>query len=331
METIIRNFLNDKEIGYEEKVPMSQKTWIHRGPIVPFFIYPDNKEQLKEIILFFSANGIRYKIVGHTSNLYFKPTYIIDAIISTSKLSSFYEKDGNIICNAGVNISKLSQYAVNKGYSGFEGLVGLPGTVGAAVVNNSGCFNCVVSDLVVSVNALVKEQKGTILETDLKAEDLGFQHRSTSIKRGEYDAILLEIKLKIYKADNLEELKKVALMNIEKRRITQEGKANNLGSIFSGYKPRPISLFTFGLKNLINVLIFRVRNHFCNQDSDFMHNRNRIILGLYGYKDIVTYVSPKNMNCFIWKDNNADMAFDRYIEFMHKYADCGKLEIEILQ
>ena len=55
------------------------------------------------------------------------------------------------MCDCGAPISSLSKSLVDKGYLGFYGFVNLPGTIGAAAVNNSGCFGCTISDLVISI------------------------------------------------------------------------------------------------------------------------------------------------------------------------------------
>lgn len=327
MEGIIfKHYLEDSGIEYEQNVAMSERTWIHRGPIVPFLIFPKTRLQLKDVILFLEEKKSNYKVIGHTSNLYFKPSFVTEVIVSTNKMTSYHDDGNAIICDSGVNISRLSQYAVSRGYLGFEGMVGLPGTIGAAVVNNSSCFKCSVSDLVESVDVLESGELHT-----LSHDELSFKHRSSAIKRGERNAIILGIKLKIQKTDDIEGLKKQAQQNVELRKQTQEGKAKNLGSIFSGYHPRPIDISLLGWQKVIGVLTFRVRDHFLRNNATYKLKRNKYLFKLFGYKDLEKYVSDKNINCFIWRDEYADVAFDRYLDFMNHYADCDSLEIEILK
>lgn len=326
MEITIKAFLEDNQIEYEEHVSMADRTWIHRGPVVPFLIYPKNQQQLKDIMFFFRDTNAQYKLIGHTSNLYFKPTFNVDAIVSTRKMITYHDDGRFITCDTGVSISKLSEYAVNKGYKGFEGLVGLPGTVGAAVVNNSSCFKCSVSDILDSVDVV----ENGVLHT-FTHEELAFQHRSSSIKRGERRAIILGARLVVRKTDDIEGLKTKAEKNVEVRKQTQEGKANNLGSIFSGYHPRIISVSLLGWSKILGVIAFRVRDHFFRNNEDYQLKRNGFLFKLFGYKELTKYVSDKNINCFVWRDSDADLAFDRYLEFMNQYAKCDSLEIEILK
>lgn len=330
MEKMILRFLENHAFEYESNANMAEKTWIHRGPIVPFLVIPHTIIQLEEIISFLLEINATYKIIGHTSNLYFKNTFSTDVLISTRKLTSYHEENGMIVCDTGVNVSRLSYYAVEKGYEGFEGLVGLPGTLGAALVNNSSCFNCAVSDLVEELEVLVIEDNHPVIIRILDKATMSFQHRSSAIKRGELHAIILRVKLKINPVEDAANLKLIAQKNVELRRETQEGKSQNLGSIFSGVHPKPIHLMSFGWTKIGSVILYRIREHFCRHKSTYRLRRNGYLLRLYGYRDIEKYVSPKNINCFVWKDSEADRAFDRYCDFMHKYAKCEAMEIEVL-
>lgn len=327
----INQFFDLNHIEYAENVSLAKKTWIHRGPTVPLYITPSTVDELKNVVVFLCEKKKDFKVIGHTSNLYFKDTYCTNAIISTRKMTSYVEKEGQLICDAGVNVSQLAKQCVERGIMGFEGLVGLPGTVAAAVVNNSSCFKCSIFDLLIDVDALLIESDGTCSFRTIKRDELGFIHRSSAIKRGELNAIVLKVRLKVNKTSNIEELKQKSQNNIDLRKKTQEGKAYNLGSIFSGYRSIPIKMTDLGLKKAPQVFIFKLREHFKRNDAKYKLKRNAYLLTLFGYKDIIPYVSKKNINCFMWLDEGADRAFGRYYEFMHRYADCNPLEIEVLE
>lgn len=331
MDKIISQFLDSIHIDYAENVSLAKKTWIHRGPIVPYYIQPSNVDELRLVVGFLCNNKKDFKVIGHTSNLYFKDTFHTDAIITTRKMTVFSEKEGKLICDAGVNVSQLSKYCVERGIMGFEGLVGLPGTVAAAVVNNSSCFKCSIYELLTDVDVILYESNGTCSFRTIKRDELGFTYRSSAIKRGELNAIVLKVCLKVNKTNNIEELKQKAQYNIDLRKKTQEGKAKNLGSVFSGYRSHKIKITSFGICGIPKSFVFKLREHFRRTDKDYKLRRNAYLLTLFGYKDIIPYVSKKNINCFMWLDKDADRAFGRYYEFMHRYADCNPLEIEVLE
>lgn len=330
MEQTIIEKLDALRVEYITDAPLSSKTWIHRGPIVPLYIQPSSVEQMQNVIELLTAERLSFKVAGHTSNLYIMDSYKIDAFITTSRMTEVTETEDFIICDAGVNVSRLSMEAVDKGFKGFEGLVGLPGTIGGAIVNNSSCFDCSISSLIQEVSVLMKNHGKYKLST-LTYYDMEFTHRNSAFKSGKISGIILSAKLKKNVVSDIEDLRARALRNVEIRNTTQEGKAKNLGSVFSSLNTYPLNLMTLGFLKAPIVFIFKVREHFLRNKPSYVSQRNRYLLKLWGYKDLINYVSDKNINTFIWRDANADFVFPLYIEFMNKHAKCGRLEIEILK
>lgn len=317
-------------VEYQCDVSMKKKTWIHRGPIVPIFIIPKTTEELEFVIRLLHDAGICYKLIGHTSNLYMLETYQVDAIVATNKLSSYYF-NGNIVkCDTGVNISRFSKECVENGYKGFEGLVGLPGTVGAAIVNNASCFKCAPSMMLLYATVLTIEGN-KIAKQIVRKDFFQFEHRSSALKRHEKNAIILDVTFELNHTENIKELKALAIYNIQRRKDTQEGKAYNLGSVYSSRKTKSLGIMSLGVSKIPFVFALRIADHFFRNKYFYRLKRNGLLLRLYGYSDVIPYVSKKNINCFLWLDEGADAAFVHYQEFMNKCFDCGPLEIEILK
>jgi hypothetical protein len=56
--------------------------------------------------------------------------------------------------------------------------------------------------------------------------------------------------------------------------------------------------------------------------------QKKMLLWLYGYKDLAPYVSDRNVNTFVWRDEEAEQMFAKYKEFIGKVFDDAVLEIE---
>ena len=56
--------------------------------------------------------------------------------------------------------------------------------------------------------------------------------------------------------------------------------------------------------------------------------QKKMLLWLYGYKDLAPYVSDRNVNTFVWRDEKAEQMFAKYKEFIGKVFDNAVLEIE---
>ena len=233
MTSVIRQ-LQEQDILFETNVSLKTKTWIKTGGVTALWITPSSVEKLVEAIHILQSEKVKFELVGHTSNVYYLDSYNPTAIVSTILLKQFEEEDGYIICACGTPVTSLSRYCVEKGYVGYYGLVNLPGTVGAAICNNSSCFDCSVSEHLIEATFYDLDKADIIV---LKPQDLGFTFRSSKLKRQEIKGVLLSIKLDKRQGDIEEEQSKAAEATIVRKK-TQESPAYTLGSVYAGLIPR---------------------------------------------------------------------------------------------
>lgn len=311
-------FLINNDIKFEKNVPLKKRTWIKTGGYVSVWIEPCVIESLILLAKFLFENQIKYEIVGHTSNIYYLDTTNPEVVISTKNLTSYQIVGSCVICDCGVRVSSLSRSLVNQGIIGFSGLVNLPGTVGAATVNNSSCFGSEFSSLIKDIS-LFDKSNGTIMTVG--AESLMYSHRSSLLKNKIIDAIVLSVSLRLIRGSVDDEVRK-ANEAIEIRRQTQEPPAYTLGSVFANLNERK-SIGLFFLKKWY-LLLAKAR-------LGKIPSRTHLLLKYYGYEDLSPYVSDKNVNTFIWRpeiDNKAFVFFE-YCRFMRKAFVNPRLEIEV--
>lgn len=312
----ISEFLITHKIFFEESALLSKKTWIKTGGICSYWIAPDSIQQLKKVCSYLYQNNITFDLVGQTSNIFFHSNYNPEIVISTVKVNQYEIKDDIFTCDCGVNVIRLAKDSLSKGYAGFSGLVGLPGTVASAIVNNAGCFSCSLSSMLISADVLFPD--GTI--RTLSKEDFHYSHRSSAFKRGELKGIILSVKLKAKKADNIDEELKKAESSTNYRKNKQEGYQRNLGSVFASRKMKKNArnIITVGLSRIIS--LFRLMPQ--------RKAQKYLLLKLYGYQDLFLYVSDKNVNTYVWKDDKAETLFARYKQFVNEVFDNSVIEIE---
>lgn len=309
-------YLERLQICYEQNVPLSRKTWIKTGGICACWITPDSIQQLKDVCSYLYQNNITFDLVGQTSNIFFHSTYNSDIVVSTVKVNQYEIKNDVIICDCGVSVIKLAMDCMAQGYAGFYGLVGLPGTVASAVVNNAGCFNCSISSMLLSADVLLPD--GSV-KTMMK-EDFGYTKRSSIFKRKKDNGIILSVKLKLQRADNVDkELLKAENTKVW-RKIHQEGYAKNLGSIYAKRQIRR------NVKNILSAICIKTAGMLRIASPAVV--QKRMLLWLYGYKDLDRYISDKNINTFVWGDQFAEQAFERYKQFMSEVYKNLEIEIE---
>lgn len=300
---------------------LAERSWIHRGGDVKYWWSPKNTEELVEIGRFLFKHNQKFITIGHTSNIYFKDSFKIDHIIDTKKLTK-YEiliDENLIVCDCGVHMSKLSMRAVINGYAGFEGMINLPGTVGGAIVNNSGCYECGIDKVLKSIDLLTEE--GVVL--NLKAKDLEYSFRTSNLKTGKLKGIILRAFMDISVKESSEKLIRIAEDNTKDRIESQDPPANNLGTIVNvgGYN-----------SNFKNAIIRGLLKAYKFIDKSPRHNfklSKSLILTLYNKRHLSKYISDKRMGCYIWNDKDADMFFDEYLDLIRSVYKHSSIEIEV--
>lgn len=314
----IKDRLREFNIPFQENVSLKEKTWIKTGGTVSLWIVPTTVEGLETAIEILCSHNIEFELVGHTSNIYYFDDYNPKVIISTIKVKQFEEKDSYIECACGTPVAILSRFCVEKGYKGYYGLVNLPGTVGAALCNNSSCFDCSISEHLIDSTFYDLDKKKVV---SLKPNDFDFKFRNSKLKIKKLKGVILLIKLE-KRIGNVEEEKSKAAKATYLRKITLEAPAYTLGSVYAGLTHKnsfKAKLAVWGGR------IMRV----CG-----IYNKKRYInflLALYGYSDIKDFVSDRNMNTFKWLPNRTDknIMFQRYQNFIGQIYKDPKLEIEI--
>lgn len=310
----LKKYLSESNIPFQEQVSLKQKSRIKCGGVCNIWIMPNCMADLKKLGIYLYAHQINFDIVGQTSNLFFTASYNPLVVISTIRLCDYVIEEDKMICSCGVSVSKLARESVIKGYEGFYGLVGLPGTVGAAIYNNAGCYNCSLSSMLYKI--LILNEKGE--EEILSKEDLLFSHRSSLFKRKEKKGIILSVILDIKQGDSIQENEKAKQIKCF-RSLVDEPCPRTLGSVYSTL------VFKSYIKLIIKILSL-FSKLFLIKDKSLL---KKILLFMYGDKSLDKYISDRNLNTFIWRDEQADIYFFTYRKFMEKICDGLTMEIEI--
>jgi UDP-N-acetylmuramate dehydrogenase len=190
-------------------------------------------------------------VLGGGSNLLFISDFngiILHPVIEGIYLEEESTFDVIVSAGAGVNWDHLTDWAVARGFGGLENLSLIPGTVGAAPVQNIGAYGVEVKDSVLKVRA-VEIKKGTLRE--FSREECSFGYRNSIFKgslRGRY--LITRVVFRLQKRPELfldygtlkQEAEKIgplslrsvrqAVINIRTSKLPDPGKIGNAGSFF---------------------------------------------------------------------------------------------------
>ncbi|MBX3100395.1 MAG: UDP-N-acetylmuramate dehydrogenase [Salinibacterium sp.] len=154
-----------------------------------------SRDELTDAALAVWETGDEWLVLGGGSNVIvgddgFGGTVIRVATKGIERLDG----DGVLLrVEAGESWDGLVEYTVGQGWSGIEALSGIPGSVGAAPIQNIGAYGQELSDVLVAVDFLdnISGQQERIL-----AADLGLGYRMSNIKAGRQGVVLaVELRL----------------------------------------------------------------------------------------------------------------------------------------
>lgn len=158
------------------------------GPIAQF-IEPDSRVGVIEAVEDADSKGIPVFVIGGGSNTVvadagFDGVVIRDARqrITVPDEVAPVEQGQRIVhinAEAGANWDDVVQFSIALGVTGIEALSGIPGTVGASVVQNIGAYGQEVGDCIESVEVWDRVDKVT---TELTHDQLQFSYRNSLLK-----------------------------------------------------------------------------------------------------------------------------------------------------
>lgn len=311
-------------IPYETQVSLKKKTWIHRGGIAELFVTPRNVVELERAMSLLYANNIKHLVVGSTSNIYILNTTNIPVVVSTLKCNSFRIENSILECDCGMQVAKLARQMISQGIKGFEFLTKLPGTIGAAICNNSSVKseNNSITSLLIDVDMVTPSGMQR-----LRKGDLHLAFRTSDIKRKLRQGVILRARLKV-ECGNVAEMEAIAQRNESERVLLLEGPANNLGCTVhqmfcNGAMPlkysRPLKVYSKILSLFVKDSIIKKKY------------QKSFLLTITGHRHLKPYVSDKQLITFIWRDDDADEYFDEYLCFMREVCMTDRIEIEIIR
>ena len=207
------SWLGSESIEFLKNISLSSFSWFKTGGNVSVIIFPINKNQLSRCINWIKDAELNFKVIGETSNLIFLDDIDYSVLISTTKLDSLkYNKDKSlIIAECGVQLPLLSRYALSISATGFEGLEGIPGTIGAAVYMNAGAYGDEIKDVIESVDVIVPN--GGIKTYSL--DELKLSHRNSVFRTETNEEVVVSASFRVDIGDPLKIYNRMSLFQIK--------------------------------------------------------------------------------------------------------------------
>lgn len=220
-------------------VPMKDYTSIRVGGPVDVMVFPVDEDDLIEVLRFASSKGFPVFVTGAGTNLLVRDKGIRGVVVNLSqgfKGVSWNEdkpvppgSEQGVVAGAGIRLVELTNMCKERGLSGLEWAIGIPGTLGGAVVMNAGAYGMEMKDVVEGIDGVGMGggrrsfNKGAI----------GFRYRGCNLPG---DVIITKVHMR-FKGDSPQAIEERMRQWRERRRATQQVLLPNAGCIFKNPEP----------------------------------------------------------------------------------------------
>ena len=136
-------------------------------------------------------------VLGGGSNLVVSDAGFDGTVLRVATTGIAQGDDGTLVVEAGEPWDRVVEHAVARGLGGIEALSGIPGSAGAAPIQNIGAYGQELSDTLVAVELL--EPDGASVR--VPAAELELAYRSSSLRRGR-PGIVLAVELGLRPGDS---------------------------------------------------------------------------------------------------------------------------------
>ena len=222
------NYFTEKFNGnIKVNVNLSNYSWFNLGGNAEYFYKAQDLDQLIEFLKEAKKKNLKTTILGAGSNTLFRDNGVRGAIIKLGNNFSYIKMVEEDIIEVGAATldRKVANFAKENSLENLEFLSCIPGSIGGAVIMNSGCYENDISKILVSVQALDVKKLSMV---EIKRENIKFSYRGTNLPEG---LIIISVKLKgsIGKHDEIEKRQQAY---IENKKKTQPNQIKTCGSTF---------------------------------------------------------------------------------------------------
>ena len=171
--------------GARSDLTFAQLTTLRVGGPIATYVEAHSEDELVAIVQYADEQGIELLVLGGGSNLVPSDEGFAGIVVRDARTGVRVDLvdscgGGSVTVVAGHNWDDFVVRSIAEGWVGIESLIGIPGTVGAAPVQNIGAYGAEVSNVISSVRVY---DRGQQRKRTFALFELGFGYRDSIIKQ----------------------------------------------------------------------------------------------------------------------------------------------------
>ena len=187
--------MNTLAENIRESVELSSMNTLRVAARARFFLAVTQVAELIQALEWADNRGLETLVLGGGSNLVITGDFdglVIRVAFSGRQWENASDNGATLVLGAGEHWHSAVLYAAASGYRGIENLALIPGTTGAAPVQNIGAYGVELSDTLVSVRALDRTTGDLVT---LNNSDCRFAYRDSLFKQQAGRYVIVEVRL----------------------------------------------------------------------------------------------------------------------------------------
>lgn len=210
----------------ETKVDLRPYTTLRAGGPADFFLRANTTENLADGAHWAWKNGLKVTPLGWGSNVLPADAGVPGLVLLNVAHSVRIDEDGTVEADSGVGFGDLFVKTAQAGLAGLEFAVGIPGSVGGALVSNAGAYRSSVGEFLTGLEVATPAGRAWV-----GPEWMGFAYRDSVLRRaGAPPAVVLRVRMSLPKGDP----KRIydEAREYQRQRISKQPASPSAGSFF---------------------------------------------------------------------------------------------------
>jgi UDP-N-acetylmuramate dehydrogenase len=207
--------------------PMSRHTVARLGGLADALVIVDSVDLLTGVAQFAWEQNWAIRILGGGANVLVGDGGFRGLVVVNHSRHVNYFDGGLIVAESGAVLTHLARETAERGLSGFEWAINVPGTLGGAIVNNAGAHGTNIASNLLSAEILFPNSSAEIWPV----ERFAYAYRESALKRSALPFAVLSGQLRLSPGNEPDILRARAEEFNAYRKRTQPPGAS-LGSIF---------------------------------------------------------------------------------------------------
>lgn len=206
--------------AFRQNIRLSDYTSVKIGGVADCVCYPEWKN-FYSTLRYLSDGDIPHVVLGRGTNTLISDDGYRGVVVSTAKLTGVEVSGDTIRAQCGASLAGVARIAREHSLSGLEWAVGIPGSIGGALVTNAGAWGGCIGDVLEGATVFLDKERY------VSSKELGLSYRHSEV---EHLGTVGEVTIRLRRGSqkDIEDREREYII----KRLSTQPKGYSLGCVF---------------------------------------------------------------------------------------------------